>query len=221
MIPLIPSNLLVQLPVSVVGLLFLFINTYLFISNKNVRQNVSKTFVVYLIALSIIELSCNILGTLFLNSNFFISHFYFLFQFAFLSYLYFSLIENKKIKKLIITLFVILCFYIGFGYLLNKASFWEFNSFEIVSTSLLLILYALFFIFSNLEIKHKYFNFSIGLILYLACSITIFLSGKLELILCENPYIDIWIFNSLFYILFQYFVFREYIFVKNQAKFNE
>ena len=54
--------------------------------------------------------------------------------------------------------------------------------------------------------------------LYLSCSIAIFLSGNLELVLIEKPYIDIWVFNSIFYIVFQIFIFREYLFLKRKIK---
>lgn len=182
------------------------------------EKKVSKIFLWYLISAAIIEFSCNAVGVLFPSLNLFISHLYFGFQLVFLSALYYHLISNKIFKKLIVIIAFAQLSYLTYAYLSNTELFWTFNTYEIVSTSFILIVYAVYFIFSSKELMHKYYNFSIGLILYLSCSIAIFLSGKLELVICEEPYIDIWIFNSLFFMLFQYFIFREFMFVKNQAK---
>ncbi|WP_055446589.1 hypothetical protein [Lacinutrix mariniflava] len=119
-------------------------------------------------------------------------------------------------KQLIVTIFVIEILILAGMYYFNNQLFWTFNIYEIVSTSAILVGYAFVFIFKNFETQHNYFNFSIGLILYLCCSITIFLFGNLDLVLYEDPYIDIWIFNTLFYIIFQYLVYREYLFFKNK-----
>lgn len=204
--------------VSFIGLFFLIFNAFIFNSNKRVRSNFSKFFLWYLIALVVVEVSCHAVGVLFPNSNLFISHFYFGFQLVFLSALYYHLITNNLIRKLIIIIAIAQISYLTYVYLNNNELFFTFNTYEIVSSSFLLIVYAVYFIFNNIELEHKYYNFSIGLILYLACSIVIFLSGKLELVICEKPYIDIWFFNSLFYILFQYFILREFLFMKKQSK---
>jgi len=198
--------------ISIIGLLFLVVNAILFSTNKVVKSKVSKIFICYLVSLAVIEVTCHIVGMIKNNSNFFISHFYFFFQFTFLSYFFYSIISSNNIKKLILILYPILSLFLGYTYFENPKLFWQFNTFEIVSTSLLLVVYALMFLFQNLEFKHSYFNFSIGLILYLSCSIAIFLSGNLDLVLYDKPHIDIWIFNSIFYIIFQYFIFREYLY---------
>lgn len=202
--------------ISLIGLFFLFFNTFLFYNNKSVRSKVSKYFLIYLLLLSIIELFCHIIGFLNPNSNFFLSHFYFGFQFVFLSILYLKLIDNSVVKGIIATVCVLQMGYLVYTYYTDNSLFWKFNIYEIISSSILLIIYLGYYLFKNLEIQHKYYNFSIGLFFYLTCSILIFLYGEFELVLCKNPYIDIWIFNSLFYILFQYFIFREYHYFKNK-----
>jgi hypothetical protein len=207
-------NLLFGFLVSLLGLVFLLCNTFLFITNSTIRKKVYKIFLAYLIALSIIEITCHIIGFLYPNLNLFISHFYFVFQFAFLSGLFYKLFTKKRMKQLIVLVFGIQICILASMYYSDPQLFWRFNVYEIVSTSLILVAYALFFIVKNLEVQHHYFNFSIGLILYLCCSITIFLFGNLDLVLYENPYIDIWIFNSLFYIIFQTMILREYLFLK-------
>lgn len=209
-------NLLFGFLVSLIGLAFLLCNTFLFVTNSNMRKKVYSIFLIYLIALSTIEIACHIIGYLHPNLNLFISHFYFIFQFAFLSALFYKLFKEKIWKQLIVVIFGLQILILGWMYVANPELFWTFNIYEIVSTSIILVVYALSFIIKNLDVQHNYFNFSIGLILYLCCSITIFLFGNLDLVLYENPYIDIWIFNSVFYIIFQSMVFREYLFLKKQ-----
>jgi len=207
---------IIAFSLSLFGLLFLISNTILFFLNKVVRSKTEKTFLWYLFSLCIVEIVCHIIGFLYFGQNFFVSHFYFYFQFLFLSILYRKIISNSLFKK-IITIVLLLQTAILVGmYILNPSSFWIFNYYEIISISIILILYALYYIFSNLATEHRYFNFSVGLILYLACSVTIFSVGNLELVLCEDPFIDIWIFNIIFYILYQIFIFKEFLFLKSK-----
>ncbi len=209
-------NDIIAFSLSLVGLFFLIFNTILFFTKKNVRVKTKKTFLWYLFSLCIIEITCHVIGFLSFGNNFFISHFYFYFQLIFISLLYKDLIPNPIIKKTILIVLVLQTLILAGMYFKNPNSFWEFNVYEIISISLILIIYALYYIFSNLSTEHNYFNFSIGLVLYLACSITIFSSGNLELVLCKDPYIDIWIFNILFFFIFQVFILKEFLFLQSK-----
>mgnify|MGYP006346261043 FL=1 len=215
------SNHLFFFFISLSGLFFLFFNTFLFIRKKEIHKDVSKVFLLYLVSLSLIELACHIIGILKPNSNFFISHFYFIFQFTFLSYLYSKLIRDKLFNKIIAVVYFSQILILGYMYVSNPSLFWKFNEYEIIATSLILVFYALCFIYKEIDKVHYYYNFSIGLILYLLCSISIFLYGNLELVLIEDPYIDIWIFNTIFYIVFQFMIFREYAFFNSKLYKND
>jgi len=209
--------------ISLSGLFFLFFNTFLFLRKKEIHNQVSKVFLVYLVSLCLIEGACHIIGILQPNSNFFISHFYFIFQFTFLSYLYHKLIGSNFISKIILFVYLIQMTILAVMYIFDPSLFWRFNEYEIIATSFILVVYAFYFIYKEMDKVHYYYNFSVGLILYLLCSVSIFLYGNLELVLIENPYIDIWIFNTIFYIIFQFMIFREYAFFtsKLHKKDNE
>ncbi len=217
------SKYLFSFGISLLGLFYLFFNTYLFLKNKKIQKQISRVFLLYLITLSITELACHIIGIIRPNSNFFISHIYFIFQFSFLSFLYSTLIANKTFTKIIVSIYLLQMGILTFMYVSNPNLFWKFNEYEIITTSFILVFYAFYFLYKELDNVHYYYNFSIGLILYLLCSISIFLYGNLELILVEKPYVDIWIFNSIFYIIFQFMIFREYAFFtsKINSKGNE
>ena len=209
--------------ISLSGLFFLFFNTFLFLRKKEIHNQVSKVFLMYLVSLCLIEGACHVIGILKPNSNFFISHFYFIFQFTFLSYLYHKLIGSNFISKIILFVYLIQMTILAVMYIFDPSLFWRFNEYEIIATSFILVVYAFYFIYKEMDKVHYYYNFSIGLILYLLCSVSIFLYGNLELVLIENPHIDIWIFNTIFYIIFQFMVFREYAFFtsKLHKKDNE
>ncbi|KJD33653.1 hypothetical protein PK35_07440 [Tamlana nanhaiensis] len=122
--------------------------------------------------------------------------------------------KHNKAKSLIIIGFITGFLIVLSSYIVNPNVFWQFNELEIITTSSLLVIFALCFIITNIEKRHDYFNFSIGLIMYLLCSILIFLTGNTNLVFIKNPYIDIWVFNSLFYILFQVMIYKEYMHLK-------
>lgn len=207
--------------ISLLGLFFLVFNTILFLRNSQIKKQISKVFLIYLVTLSIIEVACHIIGILQPNSNFFISHFYFIFQFTFLSYLYHKLIGSNFISKIILFVYLIQMTILAVMYIFDPSLFWRFNEYEIIATSFILVVYAFYFIYKEMDKVHYYYNFSIGLILYLLCSVSIFLYGNLELVLIENPHIDIWIFNTVFYIIFQFMIFREYAFFTSKLHKND
>jgi hypothetical protein len=196
--------------VSLVGLFFLIINSFLFAKKLVGKDNLYRTLTLYLITLSVVEIFCNVIGILKPNSNLFISHFYFNFQFLFLSFFFYKLFKNKLLKKAIIITIFVFWIILFRQYYFNTALFWQFNLFEILAISFILISYSLIHLYNTLGEEKKYFYFAIGLVMYLLCSSIIFMSGNLELVFYNDPYIDIWIFNSLFYIVYQCFIFKEW-----------
>jgi hypothetical protein len=196
---------------SVFSLLLLLINSILFLSNVNKFKNqVYKYVTIYLLVLFVVEFFCNGIGFLYPGKNFYLSHFYFNAQFILLSIVFYRLFSSQKLKKLVVLNYGVVTLIIIGMYLYNNEKFWEFNLFEIASTSAILIIYSLIHLSNTLGKKKKLFFLTIGLILYLLCSSLIFLFGNYELIFMEDPYIDIWIFNTFFYIVYQVLIFLEW-----------
>jgi|TARA_B110000240_G_C13496251_1_gene451781 hypothetical protein len=200
---------------SIFSLFLLLINAILFLSKlkKNKKNQVYKYVTIYLAVLFVVEFFCNGIGYLYPAQNFYLSHFYFNAQFILLSLFFYRLFSNQKIKKIIILNYIVVTLIIVGMYGYNPESFWQFNLFEIVSTSVLLVIYVLIHLFNTLNITKEYFYFCIGLLLYLICSCLIFISGNYELVFIKDPYIDIWIFNTLFYILYQVLIFKEWLYM--------
>jgi hypothetical protein len=196
--------------ISVLGLIILIVNSLLFVKKLAGKDQLYRILTIYLITLSVVETFCNVIGILKPNSNLFISHFYFNFQFLFLSFFFYKLFDRPVLKKLIILTLVIIEAILAIQYYQLPALFWQFNLFEILTISFILIGYSLIHLYNGLGEEKKYFYFSIGLIMYLLCSSIIFMSGNLELVFFYEPYIDIWVFNSILYIIYQLLVFKEW-----------
>ena len=56
--------------ISLLGLFFLVFNTILFLRNSQIKKQISKVFLIYLVTLSIIEVACHVIGILKPNANF-------------------------------------------------------------------------------------------------------------------------------------------------------
>jgi len=138
-----------------------------------------------------------------------------------LSAVFYRLFTNKKLKKIVVVNYIILTLIIIGMYVFNNDSFWQFNLIEIAATSLLLIVYAFIHFYNTLGEKKKYFYLNTGMVLYVLCSSLIFLFGNYELVFIEDPYIDVWIFNTVFYIIYQVLIFTEWRYINKHGVENE
>ena len=203
---------------SIFSLFLLLINALLFVSKvKKINNPTYKYVAIYLSVLFVVELFCNVIGYLYPAQNLYLSHFYFNAQFILLSLVFYRLFSNQKLKKMIVINYVVVTLIIIGMYVVDAESFWRFNLFEIAATSALLIIYALIHLNNTLATEKKYFYLVIGLILYLLCSSLIFLFGNYELVFIEDPYIDIWIFNTVFYIIYQVLIFEEWKYINTHG----
>ena len=147
-----------------------------------------------------------------MNSNFFLSHFVFNVHFGFLSYFFYYFFKDQSIKKLILTAYLIFVFIIILQTIINPEIFWTFNLFEILASSFLIIIYSFLAIYKVLDYsKPKYFFLCTGIIIYFISNSIIHAAGELNVVFLEKPvFIDLWIFSAFSYIVFQYFIFKEW-----------
>lgn len=209
--------------VSLVGLFFLLANAIRFYMTCKNRDILYRIVTAYLVLLFCVELLCNIIGFLYPNSNFFLSHYYFIFQFVTLNLFFYKSFSNKTLKQIIVIVFVSVMLFLGYQYYRKPSLYWEFNLVEIAITSIPLLFYAIYFIVLNLKkVKHNYFYFCNGLIIYLTSSAGIFLSGNSNSVILTEPFIlDFWFFNSLFYILYQFMIYKEWRVLNFRRKTNK
>ena len=211
--------MLLSFIISIAGLLFLLFNSILFIKTRKGKDKNYKCLTFYLAILFIVELACNIIGISKPNSNFFLSHYYFIIQFIVLSLFFHQIFDNKKLKVFIFFNLIVIGFILAYQYYNTPNLYWEFNLLEIGLTSSLLIFYSIIYFYRHLKSTFDYFYFCFGLTFYLTSSMLIFLSGNTTLVFFEKPfYFDIWLFNSLFYIFYQFMVFKEWRFLNKEKE---
>lgn len=203
---------LLAFSISAFGLLLLLVNTVLFFITKRFFENnkLYKALLMYLTIYFSIELTCNTLGFLKPNSNIFVSHFAFNLQYLILSMFFYKLFKERILKRIVIIILVLFLIANGIYFLNDLDLFWQFNLFEIAFISFMTIAYTLIHLYKNLGDAKNYFYFTIGVSTYMLTSCLIFLSGNIELVFFKEPYIDIWVFNSLFFIVYQYLIFKEW-----------
>ncbi|KAF2327235.1 hypothetical protein [Flavobacterium daemonense] len=116
------------------------------------------------------------------------------------------------LKRIMVIVFVSVLLFLGYQYYSKPSLYWGFNLVEIAITSIPLLFYAVYFIISNFKKhKHNYFYFCNGLIIYVTSSAGIFLSGNSDSVIFTEPFLlDFWFFNSLFYILYQFMIYKEW-----------
>jgi hypothetical protein len=205
--------------ISFFGLFFLVYNALRSVSfRKKIDLKSFNFFSGYLVTMAIIEIGCHFLGVLEPGSNFFISHFQFNFQFIIITLFFLQLFKgNGKIRSVLAVFSSIVLLLILMSYVIKPSLFWEFNLFEIGITSLTILVYVIFYFYTTFDkVRVDYHYFFGGLSIYLLSSSLIFLTGNVEWVLWDKPFIDIWVFNSLFYILFQFFVMKELQFLKKK-----
>jgi hypothetical protein len=209
--------------ISLIGLFFLLVNSICFWLKRKSKDVLYNIITIYLILLFIEELCCNIIGFLNPGANFFLSHYYFVFQFIVLSVFFYNIFSSVVLKRIVLFFLAVVLILLSVQYYITPGLYWRFNMFEIGVISTLLIFYSLVFLIQNFKkVKHDYFYFCNGLILYLASSASIFLSGNSDSVLFTEPFIlDFWFFNSLFYILYQFLIFKEWRALNAKRKVEE
>ncbi len=203
--------------VAYLGSLILLINLILFVSVFKLKDKAFKIYTIYLGFILIIQVLSEILILRKMN-NLFLSHFYFVFQFVFLTFFYLNII-NVPLQRKIIKVFFSLCILILLvQYSVFDELFFQFNLFEIFITSYLLIIYSTFHLYNMLNSKKEFYYINIGILIYLFGSTVLFLLGNLMAKLNSKLSILTYTFNSVIYMIYQLLVFVEIIKIKKECK---
>lgn len=183
-------------------------NCVLYFKTIQGKDRLYQILCVYLALLFVVEVGCHIIGVLKPNDNLFLSHYYFNFQFLALSLFFYRAFGDQRLKAMVVLLLLAIAGFLIWQYSSTPELYWIFNMYEIALTSFSLILYIAIYLMQNQE---RYFYFCFGLLFYLACSCYIFLWGNTNMVFFEKPFLfDVWIFNSLFYILYQILIYKQW-----------
>ncbi|MFB9077024.1 hypothetical protein ACFFLS_03745 [Flavobacterium procerum] len=143
-------------------------------------------------------------------NNLSLVHLYFIGQFMLLGLFYKELFQNKAQKKIIQISLLTGIFILAIQYVLQPELFFKFNLFEITITSLLVVFFALLYLYNMLTDEKKFYYITVGLVIYLLASTILFLVGNLTLGLSEELKLITWTLNAFFVMVNQFFVLFEW-----------
>lgn len=197
--------------------IFLFLNVILYFKTPSYRRSLIF-FRSYLLIILIIQVTMAVIRYL-INidimskepGNLYLSHFYFISQFIFLSLFYYNLFKKKQLI-IIKVLFPIVLIPLVIQYSFKPKIFYEFNILEVFITSFPIIVYSIIHLYNSLTEKTRFFYINAGILIYLSVSTLIFILGDfisgLDIELVEN----IWLINKYAYIGYLIFIFLEWKF---------
>jgi hypothetical protein len=186
--------------------IILAINVFLFF--KSYRQNTVafKIIAFYLLYSLILELRMSYLASL-KENNLLYGHFYFIGQLVFLSFFFIQELKNKALSKRIKTYLLFALIALGISYSLNPESYEKHNTFEVVITSVPLLVYCFIFFTKRIESSNSNFMFfNAGLFLYILCSTLLFVAGNVK----AGIKLYIWAFNVVLYLIYQLCILLEW-----------
>ncbi|WP_055442713.1 hypothetical protein [Lacinutrix himadriensis] len=188
------------------GKILLFINatlyTYSYLKGKKSKE--IKYFTIYLTLIFCVLIGSNLLIQVqrkynFELNNLYLSHFYFIFQFIFLS-LFYRQLFNKNQKKYLNVISVLVFLVLIIQYTVKANLFSKFNLLEILITSFPLVLYSIFHLYNSLSKPGKFMYINAGVLIYIATSTLIFILGDYLSVIDREIASDAWFLNRVFYV---------------------
>jgi len=188
------------------GHLLLIINCILFLKSYRNYSTAFKIFAFYLATILFIQLTSKYLRS-YKIPNLYLSHYYFIGQFLFLSFFFKQLLQHSFYKKMITFVLIIVLSMLAIYYSLYPSAYYSFSIFEIVITSVPLILYSLLFFIQKIANGNNKFNYIVsGFFLYILCSTLLFTAGNIEADIKRI----VWYTNVCLYIVYQLLIFIEW-----------
>ncbi len=144
-------------------------------------------------------------------NNLFLSHFYFGLQYVFLSFFFLSILTNDFQKKVVKFMLAFCLILFSIQYTIKPELFFKFNMLEIFVTSILVIIYATFHLYNLLNERKKYYFITIGILIYLFGSTSVFLVGNLSILLSTKyEFASVWYLNVYLYVIYQLIIMYEW-----------
>lgn len=190
-----------------IGYLILAINTFLFLKSYRRISIAFQIFTIYLLLTLLIQLLSTYIKNSPIKDNLFLSHYYFIGQFVLLSLFFKKIITKDLLKKFISRILISGIIALSIYYTMYPSNYDKLNVFEIIITSIPLIVYCFFFFIQKIEDSDKKFTYIIsGFFLYILCSTLLFVAGNID----NDTRNIIWRSNSILYIVYQVLIFVEW-----------
>lgn len=187
------------------GYLILLLNLVLYSYSFFRKGKANVFFVSYLAFSFLMQLSMELMY-IFRMNNLFVVNIFFIGQMILLGLFYNSLMKLKSQKIFVKTSLIIALSLLTAQYVLDPGEFLKFNLFEIILTSLLIVVYALMHFYNMLTESKQYYYVSVGVICYLLASTVLFLIGNLSLELSNDLKYLSWMLNAFLVFVYQLFI---------------
>ncbi len=183
-------------------------NVLLYFKSFIKEDKAFKVFTIYLLLICLIQLTTMFIGKVLHKPNLFLSHFYFIIQFVFLSLFYKELLKSKLVIYILLSILGTLTY----QYIDDPEIFFRYNTIGISITQSILIVYAIVYLYRCLQGENLFLIVNVGLFLYLVSSTLIFASGNLIFNLNISDSMNFLLINTnrILYFLFQILIFIEW-----------
>jgi len=191
-----------------ITIFILIINVYLYFKGFVKNNKAFKIFTLYLLLTGVIQVITLYVGKILHKPNLFLSHFYFVLQFVFLSFFYSKLLKTK----LVIYVLIPILGFLTWQYVNSLDLFFKYNAIGISITQGILIIYSILYLYICLQGESTFLIINVGLFLYLVSSTLIFASGNLVFNLSISDSMNFILINTnrILYFLFQILIFIEW-----------
>ena len=195
--------------ISLITYYFSFIYPLLYLKGFVFNGKAFKIFTIYLLVISVIQLFSKLVIKVWeLDSNLFLSHYYFIFQFVLLSLFYVQLLRFKWIYYVLGLVMV----FLAYQYINDPSLYFRYNAIGMFLTHVLIVAYALVYLYKSLDGKKEFTIVNIGVFIYLLSSSLIFASGNLVFnIDVPESFSALLIYiNKFLFFVFQILIFTEW-----------
>ncbi|NDI99675.1 hypothetical protein GWA97_11360 [Flavobacterium sp. LaA7.5] len=196
---------------SYIGYSILCINIIVYFTGFAKNGKAYKVFVCYLVAIAIIQAIMEFYAHKGYN-NHFLSNYYLLSRFIFLSLFFYYLFSTlkKHISQLVSIISITIIIGLIIQYSIYPELYYEFNSLGFLVTATVLILYAVLYLYEMLSKKLPYYYTTVGIFLYMLSSAVIFASATSIVSFNDKINMYIWKLNAFLFIVYQLLILWEW-----------
>jgi hypothetical protein len=186
-----------------------FINILLFFTGFSRNGKAYKIFTIYLFVILLGEM-ISIVMIKNKYENICMSHYYFIFQFIFLSLFYLEILSLPVQRKIVKIGLILIPSILIFQYITNPKLIFIFNLFEVFVCSFSIVTYATFHFYNMLNEKRLFYYINSGVLIYLFGSTIIFLSGNVMIMRGTGLAYYLVYINVFLYIFYLTMIFIEW-----------